>query len=238
MRVIHTVLTLPSAEVGELMALHGVASPRRTRWTGPADAVLSAFTELQQRGIQSYLIHDFFPDDSDQPDRYGALLSLVPESDANVRDDVPALISSDDEEADLANQALLDLLAPLTKGLEWTRREDGRLWELTHAPRLPDPVSLGATHSFDQGATGLWMIAHDGRMILSDRNLEFLDEHGIAWTDSEAVDGQTYPTASSLIHSGRIADLLLSQPVEFAAPPIYLIDKPTADTAHTANQPT
>ncbi|MFI6438197.1 hypothetical protein [Streptomyces sp. NPDC050759] len=236
MRAIHTILTMPGDETEEIMTRNGVSSPSPTRWTGPAKEVLSAYAELRRRGIQCYLLHDFEPGDSDRPENYGALLSLIPEDAVDLREDIPLLIGTEDESSSLANRPLLDLLAPVTKGVEWTPREDGILWELLRAPRLPEPVSLLTVFSKEQGSTGRWMISHDGRRVLTARNLEFLRECGIAWTDSEEVEGQVYPVPSSLVFGGRVVEVLVSHGVEFSDPPIHLIDRAAADAVATGEE--
>ncbi|GHI09574.1 hypothetical protein AQI88_27770 [Streptomyces cellostaticus] len=214
----------------------GVTSPRPGQWVGPAEAVLPVYSELRRRGIQCYLLHAFQPDASDRPERYGALLSLIPETEANLRADFPALLETDDGRVALANQSTLDLLAPVTKGVEWTGRADGPLSELAAAPSLPEPVLLVTAFNFDQGTTGSWMIAHDGRMVLTESNLKFLHEHGMAWSDSYMVKGERYPVAPFLMFAGRVSDLLLSRGVEFSDPPIYVIDRAVADSVDTGDE--
>ncbi|MGP4010049.1 hypothetical protein [Streptomyces sp. 4N124] len=227
---------MPSSEVEELMTRSGTTSRRPGQWTGSAEAVLQAYAELRQRGIQCYLLHEFRPDDTDQPENYGALLPLNPEGEADVREDFPVLLETDDEEVTLANRALLALLAPLSRDVEWVEREGSPLWELVQAPRLPEPVSLVTTFGLEQGTTGLWMISHDGRMVLTKRNLNFLGQHGIAWSDSYEVSGETYPVAPSLVFGGKVTQTLVSHGVEFSDPPIYLIDEVTADAVDTGNE--
>ncbi|MFI9173365.1 hypothetical protein [Streptomyces lincolnensis] len=236
MRAIHTILVMPGEETEEIMTRNGVSSPSPTRWTGPAESVLSAYAELRRRGIQCYLLHDFEPDDSDRTENYGALLSLVPEDAVSLQEEVPLLIDTEDESSSLANRPLLDLLAPVTSGVEWAPREDGLFWELVQAPRLPEPVSLRTVFSKEQGSTGQWMISHDGRRVLTAHNLAFLREHGIARTDSEEVDGQTYPVPSSLVFAGRVVEILVSHGVEFSDPPIYLVDSTAADAVETRDE--
>ena len=214
----------------------GVASPRPGQWSGPEDVVLPVYSELRRRGIQCYLLHAFHPDASDRPERYGALLSLIPESEAILRADFPALLETDDGRVTLANQPMLDLLVPVTKGVEWIRRADGPLSELVAAPSLPEPVVLINTFNFDRGTTGLWMIAHDGRMVLTESNLKFLHEHGLAWSDSYMVKGERYPVAPFLTFAGRVSDLLRSRGVEFSDAPIFFVDRAVAHSVDTGDE--
>ncbi|MGY5124732.1 hypothetical protein [Streptomyces nigrescens] len=224
------VLLAPSAENSAFMRSRGAHSPRMSCWTAPKDTLASIVSELEERGTQFYRLYAFTPDESDPPEEYGAHLSLFREDEKTPAEGTPALLKSEDESAHVATLPLLDVLSPLTHGVEWQERENGSLWELAHAPQLPDPVSLPATYGLDQGSTGLWMISHDGRMVLTKKNLAFLNTHGMAWVDSYEANGERYPISPMLTYGGRVLESLSSSGVELRDQPIYLVNSTTSDS--------
>ncbi|MCF6522712.1 hypothetical protein [Streptomyces sp. JJ36] len=213
------------------MTAHGAVPRDPCQWTGTQAALLPALSALRARGLQADLLYTFSPDEEDSPTSYGAELCLVPEGAAPLQQGRPVLLDSEDEETVLANDALTDLLAPVATGPEWLRRQTDGLWELATAPTLPEPVVVAGALEFDQGTTGLWMIAHDGRRVLTPGNLDFLQRRGIAVAETYQVDGETYPVAPVRMFSGQVVERLLAHGVEFSDPPVYLVEEAASDAA-------
>ncbi len=226
-----TVLLAPSAENSSFMRSRGAHSPRMSCWTAPEDTLAAIITELQERGTQFYRLYAFTPGESDPPEEYGAHLSLFREDEKIPAEGTPVLLKSEDESAHLASPPLLDALSPLTHGVEWQEREKGPLRELAHAPQLPEPVSLPGAYGLDRGSTGLWMISHDGRMVLTDKNLDFLNTHGMGWVDAYEVNGESYPISPMLAYGGRVLEALSRSGVELPDQPIYLVNSTASDSA-------
>ncbi|MFH0245618.1 hypothetical protein ACGRHY_25085 [Streptomyces sp. HK10] len=222
---------MPSAETDSLMEDLGAKPSRPGCWTGPPEVILSAAAALRERNERYYVMYDFFPESSDSSHGYAAQLGLICADDVDLEEDPPMICETEDEEAVLANGALIDLLDPITQQVDWSARNRGKFRELAHAPRIPDPVTLSGAYGFDQGATGLWMVSHDGRMTLTERNLDFLEECGIAWAEAYEVAGRIYPVAPFLVFSGRVTETLTAHRVEFSGNPIYMVSKQVSDTA-------
>jgi hypothetical protein len=129
----------------------------------------------------------------------------------------------------VVNTTLLELLRPLTTGLEWQRYEHAtaELWSLTSARELPEPIRIPRPVSMVQGMNGLWMVMDDGRSVITQSNLEHLRSVGIGWAVTLEVNGDVLPQPAIPVFGGRVLEVILKAGVELAIPPLYLIDERT-----------
>jgi hypothetical protein len=194
-------------------------------WRVQADSRSSVKEELQRRKLEFRLRYEFSAEPTDSVDDVAAYLGIDVLTAPRGTHPRPLLAKDPEDDSLIANTVMVDLLQPVTSELEWRRYNDtiDDLWSLASASDLPDPIHTLHAFATVQGGNGLWMVLDDGRSVITESSLAHLRECGIAWSTKKVVEGAILPHPAIPVFSGRVLDIIDSQHVELAFPPLCLL---------------
>ncbi|MEU1891420.1 hypothetical protein ACH4D4_23925 [Streptomyces pristinaespiralis] len=160
-------------------------------------------------------------EETDDPDRLAAFLGV---SFLEDREDQPRCILAKDPDdfSLIGNNELRDALGGV-EGISWTPRSEAGLWRLAPTSALPDPLRIPNPVDMSQGEDGLWHILGDGRTIVSIKNLDHLQEHGVAYSNRRSTSEGTFDVRPIAVFGKRFIDAVQEAGVTMPIAPIYLI---------------
>ena len=197
-------------------------------WLVPADARRRVRAELQRRSVDFLTFHEFLADSGDSVDDLAAHLGITYLTGEDIArragaSSGPLFVKDADDFRIVANDSMLELLAPVVDGLTWEPYEKvPGLSFLSDATVLPDPIELVEPRRFEQlvgDSSGLWDISNDGRKIVTQRNLDHLSRHGIAYSTAFSADGRIYPRKKFGTFGGKAIEVARQAGVDMV---IYL----------------
>lgn len=151
-----------------------------------------------------------------------AYLCLVPEWQVDELPAGPKLTYADSGDV-IANRELVDLVAPLAPGVQWSPSDRAGFSSVSSAPHLPDPIEIKSLFKKWPRRGGLWVVSHDGREYFTDANARAIAAGGIAWVSGYRHGGATLPSPPTLIWSGVVIDVLVSEGIRFSSSPGYYL---------------
>ncbi|WP_405902073.1 hypothetical protein OG696_02450 [Streptomyces sp. NBC_00656] len=124
----------------------------------------------------------------------------------------------------LMSENLIKKTITLVSGVQWEIFDEvPALRRIVSARRLPEPIIIPGASKRTQGETGMWYVEGDGREILSQRNLDFLKKHGIAFTSECLADGILLTRPAVPVFSGQVVSSILdSDAMGLDGSPSYL----------------
>ncbi|MGW4074137.1 hypothetical protein ACWELB_11560 [Streptomyces asiaticus] len=177
-------------------------------WYVPSVARTRVREWLEDRSVNFVPTYEFSADPADAIDDLAAHLGIRMLTQLSVVPSSPLIAKDPDDFRIVANRPMLELLEPITRGIEWSPYE--RLADFSFilsATELPDPVELPKAFNIERLGTGLWDVSGDGRSIITQRNLEHLKQVGISYSTAYSVDGNTYPRKNFPVFGGRVVQV-------------------------------
>jgi hypothetical protein len=219
--------TPPDADLREqLLASGALLESALTGWALPSEQVWQDIeAALKDRQVEHDLFYEYAPTATDDDDELAAFLPLTALSAAEPVTPGQLIALRDEETSStVASERLVDLLAPVTTGLEWQPIEgSGDLLRLTAARPLPEPVVVPHAVFRSKGMDGRWAVQSDGRELLTDASRKLVREAGAAFAPECVVDGDVLPWLRPLLVSRRVLRVLTEHDVQgVAGAPVYL----------------